>query len=216
MELLSRPTSWIVLCAVACGLLLWSEYRTWRPGIWSFKLLASSAFVATALGAGALDSGYGRFVLCGLALCWLGDLLLIPERSETAFLAGIGSFLLGHVAYAIAFWRLPLSGLGLALAGVAIAGLGALVLRWLRPHLTGIFRAAVPAYVAVIGVMLATAMATFVAGSSPAIAIGALLFAVSDLSVARNRLVQADFATVAWGLPLYFAGQLFLATSVAG
>lgn len=208
--------SWIVLCAVACGLLLWCERRAWRPGIWSFKMLAASAFVATALSAGALESVYGQIVLIGLGLCWLGDLLLIPQRSEAAFLAGIGSFLLGHVAYTVAFFTLPLSGGALAVAGAAVAVLGVFVLRWLRPHLDGIFRAAVPAYIVVIGAMLATAIATFAAGATAGIAIGAAMFAVSDLSVARNRLIREDFATVAWGLPLYFAGQLVLACSVAG
>lgn len=215
MALLSDPLSWIALCTLACALLLLCERRAWRPGTWIFKLLASTAFLATAVSAGALASGYGRWLLAGLALCWLGDLLLIPERSENAFLAGIASFLLGHVGYTIAFATRDLSGPALAASAVGIAGLGAAVLRWLRPHLQGIFAIAVPIYVLVIGGMLATAASAVAAGGPAAIAVGAAMFAVSDLSVARNRLVQEDFATVAWGLPLYFGGQLVLAMTVA-
>ena len=45
---------------------------------------------------------------------------------------------------------------------------------------------------------------------------GAAMFCVSDLSVARDRFVSPGFVNGAWGLPLYFGGQLLLAASVAG
>jgi len=44
---------------------------------------------------------------------------------------------------------------------------------------------------------------------------GALMFFLSDLSVASQRLVQMEFPTYVWGLPLYYAGQLCLALSVS-
>ena len=42
-----------------------------------------------------------------------------------------------------------------------------------------------------------------------------MAFALSDLSVARDRFVRPGFANAAWGLPLYFAAQLVIASSVA-
>jgi uncharacterized membrane protein YhhN len=42
-------------------------------------------------------------------------------------------------------------------------------------------------------------------------AIGASLFAVSDLAVARERFVADTFTNKAWGLPTYYAGQLCVA-----
>ncbi len=204
---------WIATGAIACGLLVWSEARSWSPGIWIFKPLAATAFVAVALAAGALDTSYGRWLLLGLFLCWGGDLLLIPKQRETTFLAGIGSFLLGHLAYGVAFASLGLSGTALGIAFAGVAGLGALVLRWLRPHLDGVFVVAVPLYVLVIGGMLVTAIAAAAAGATPAIAIGAAAFAVSDLFVARDRLIAPSFANAGYGLPLYFGAQLLLAAT---
>jgi uncharacterized membrane protein YhhN len=208
-------TIWVLLCVLCCGLLLWSEGRGQRAGVWLFKPLASTGFVATAVAAGGLESSYGRWILAGLVLCWLGDVLLIPERSEGSFLAGIASFLLGHVAYTIGFATLGLALTTLLVSGLVLAALGLLALRWLGDHLRGVFVVAVPVYVVVIGSMAATSLATVSAGGAATIAVGALLFAVSDLFVARDRFVAPGFANAAWGLPLYYGAQLVLATTVA-
>ena len=45
---------------------------------------------------------------------------------------------------------------------------------------------------------------------------GAAMFYLSDLAVARDRVVSSGFWNKAWGLPLYFGGQLFLAASIGG
>jgi hypothetical protein len=42
------------------------------------------------------------------------------------------------------------------------------------------------------------------------------MFALSDISVARDRFVSKAFANRAWGLPMYFAAQLILASTVSG
>lgn len=212
---MAAPTPWILACAFCCAGVLVCEWRGLPRGVWLFKPLAAAAFLAAALAAGALDSGYGRILLVGLALCWLGDVLLIPDDSEPAFLAGLGSFLLGHVAYGVAFATLGVDLVWLGASAVGVAGLGAVVLRWLGPHLEGVFRVAVPAYVLVIGSMLVASLAAVGAGATPACAVGAAAFAVSDVSVARDRLVTPTSANGAWGLPLYFAAQLVLAGTAA-
>jgi uncharacterized membrane protein YhhN len=66
------------------------------------------------------------------------------------------------------------------------------------------------AYIAVISTMLAAAAGTRV----PLIAVGALAFYFSDLSVARDRFVAPGFINRAWGLPLYYGAQLLLGWSV--
>ena len=71
------------------------------------------------------------------------------------------------------------------------------------------------AYLAVIGVMCALALAFTGAGGPVTVAVGALAFAASDLSVARDRFVHQDFFNRAWGLPLYYCAQLLLALSPA-
>lgn len=211
-----RPEAlpWLALCALSCAGLLASERRGWRAGVWLTKPLASAACVATALASGGLETGYGRRVVLALALSWWGDLLLIPAGVGAAFLLGMGSFLAAHLAYAAAFLGADPPAAPVALAAAALAPVWLATWRWLRPHLEGPLRLAVPLYAAAIGAMVALAAGAATSLSRPGLFAGALLFAVSDLSVARDRLVAPAFAHVAWGLPAYFAAQLLLALSV--
>lgn len=206
--------TWLVICALSVLGLLAAEYRKSRPGIWVAKSLASTAFVGAALSWGALDSSYGRLILSALALCWLGDLLLIPRGNGACFRAGIFSFLLGHLAYAAAFVTQGQNRTAVLIAVVLLAGFAVAILRWLMPRVPAAFRLAIRLYVAVIVGMVVTAMGAAAAGASSAIAAGAVLFLVSDLAVARDRFVVSEFRNRVWGLPLYFGAQLLLASSV--
>ena len=47
------------------------------------------------------------------------------------------------------------------------------------------------------------------------IPLGAVAFFLSDLAVARDRFVAKGWVNRVWGLPLYYFGQVLLATSVA-
>jgi uncharacterized membrane protein YhhN len=205
----------VVLTACSVGALLWAESRRFRPGVWVAKPLAASGFVAAALAAGALESAYGRWVLLALILSWLGDVLLIPRGASRTFRAGLASFLLAHVIFVVAF-----AVRGLA-AWSALVAFGALciplgfALRWLRPHVSGAMRIPVCAYMVVISVMVACAVGTLAAAGGVAILLGAGMFYLSDLCVARERFVASSFRNRAWGLPLYFGAQLVLASTVA-
>ena len=202
-------------CAAAVAALLVAERRGARVGIWLAKPVASLAFVWAALQSGATGSAYGDWLLAGLALCLAGDLLLIPVERPSVFRAGILAFLLGHVAFAVAFLMRPLSWLGLLGAGLLLFGLLRAVLRWLRPRLAADMVVPVHAYVIVIGSMAAVACAVSLAGGPWQVAAGALAFAASDVAVARDRFVSPGFVNRAWGLPLYYAAQLTLAATPA-
>ena len=76
-------------------------------------------------------------------------------------------------------------------------------------------RTAIYTYTAVISAMLICAAGAAGSSGDGRILIGALMFYVSDVSVARNRFVVARFSNKAWGLPLYFGAQLVLAWTVA-
>lgn len=205
----------MIVCAVCCAALVVSERRGSRAGVWVSKTLAAAAFVATALAGGALATSYGQLVLVALCLCMAGDVLLIPRDREGCFLAGLASFLLGHVMFGVAFWERGVSPSALTLSGLAALVFALLCLRWLTPHLSGVFRVAVPAYVAVIALMMALAGGATAASGDPSLAAGAVIFAASDLTVARDRLIAHDFWNGAVGLPLYFGAQLILASTVA-
>jgi uncharacterized membrane protein YhhN len=204
-----------VLCAVAVTGLLVAEYRRSRVGLWLAKPIASLAFLWVGLAAGALDSGYGQLVLIGLSLCLVGDLLLIPLERPAVFRAGVFAFLTGHVAYSAAFLTRPLDPLGLAAGAVLLAVVIGAVLRWIGPTLPAGMAWPVRVYMIVIGLMSALACGVTAAGGPWAVAVGALAFTASDVSVARDRFARHEFVNRAWGLPLYYGAQLAIATTPA-
>lgn len=202
------------LVAIACiALVALQLHAHWVPAAVA-KLIASTAFILLAARGGALDSAYGRLVLAGLAFSWCGDMLLIGQ-SQQAFLAGLVAFLLAHVAYISAFvkhgygrgWTI---GAAIPITVVAVA-----VWAWLAPYTPAHLSIPVRAYIAVIGLMVIFAFGTRGKGGSPLIVAGAALFFLSDLSVAALRLVQTAHPTYVIGLPLYYAGQVCLASSVS-
>jgi len=216
----------IAICIVACAVLLGAEYAGARRGGGRAarvraiaKAVASAAFVARgmpALGAGPYETA----VVVGLVLGALGDLALLGS-SKRAFLAGLALFLGGHLAYVVGFATLEAPQYWLIFAGpfAAIAIIAAvLVLGWLWPH-TGNLRWPVLAYVIAIVAMVIGAFAVRSTGALPSpqrtyVAIGAALFFVSDLAVARERFVARDVRNRLWGLPAYYAAQLLIASSI--
>ena len=209
------PGAWILLCTLAVAGLLVAERRRSQRGKWIAKPLASLAFVGTALASNALASAYGMLVLLALALCLLGDVLLIPTERVAMFRAGVFAFLAGHLAFASAFLTQETNVVWFAAGAAALAAVLAGVWRWLRPALPVAMRAAVLAYLIVIGTMSALALGCTGGGGPPTVAVGALAFTASDVSVARDRFLREDFVNRAWGLPLYYCAQLLLALSPA-
>lgn len=197
--------------AIAVAVLLRAEVKCSQQGVWLAKPVASTLFVVAALFAGALDSPYGQLILLGLVLSWLGDVFLIP-KSQGFFIAGLGSFLLAHLAYSGAFYLQPMAVLPLAFASIAMAIAASVILQWLWPGVPRKMRAAVVAYLLAISLMVVLASGT-IAATGWQLAVGAVMFAVSDIFVARDRFVLSSAANRLLGLPLYYAAQLIFALS---
>jgi uncharacterized membrane protein YhhN len=207
-----------LLTGVATAGLLVAEQRGSRAGVWLCKPLAAAGFLAAALAQGAVGTAYGRWILAGLALSALGDVLLIPRGARRAFLAGLVSFLLGHLAYTGAFALRGLDLRSAALAAVAVAVASLLALRHLWPHVQANapkLQWPVLLYVTVISTMVVCAAGTVGRAGNALILAGAVAFYASDLAVARQRFVAETFTNKLWGLPLYFGAQLLLAASIA-
>lgn len=206
--------AWILLTVVALAAVLYAE-RAQRPRIvWVAKPLASIGFIGAAVANGAFDTAYGNAVFLALVWSFLGDVFLIPRDSRPAFTFGIVSFLVGHLGFIVAFRVL---GLDLGWAAAAAAGLlvpAVVVWRWLAPHLPRGMVIPVALYVVVITGMLAAAIGTWPRVEAPIVLAAAILFYLSDLTVARQRFVVKAFANRMIGLPLYYAGQLLFAASV--
>lgn len=203
------------LCVLAVGALLVAEkLGAGRAKVFS-KSSASVCFVAVALyfsrGPSSLSD---RLILCGLVLGAVGDVLLL-DRSSAAFLGGLSAFLVGHGAYVVAFCLLVPPSSWTPASLVAVGVFGAAVLVWLLPRL-GTMQTPVIVYTIVLCVMVVAAVALpGRVDRGLRIASGAILFAASDLAVARERFVVDTFTNKAWGLPAYYAGQLCLAWSLS-
>lgn len=175
------------------------------------KAVASGAFVVLGLSRWSGGDDVATWIVVGLVLCAAGDLLLVGQRT---FDPGLVSFLLGHVAYVVAFSRAlpiigwpPLFAVPVALASLAAAS-------WLWPNL-GRRRVSVSAYIAAITVMVWGGVSVVAAGAMVwTVAVGAVLFYLSDLAVARHRFVKAEFLNRGIGLPLYYAGQVLIALAI--
>jgi len=201
-----------LLGAVAVVVLVWSEWSGNRARL-AAKPAASACFIAVAALAGATDTGYGGWVLVALVLSAIGDVALLG-RSSTLFLAGLGSFLLGHVAYVVAFGVRGVDRGPTAIAIAALAIAAAVVIRWLWPHLPSSMQPPVAAYAGVISLMVAMAIGTVARDTDWRILAAAVAFYCSDLAVARDRFVAPGPINRLWGLPLYYAAQFTFAWSV--
>ncbi|HOV32975.1 MAG TPA: lysoplasmalogenase [Candidatus Hydrogenedens sp.] len=150
-------------------------------------------------------------IIMGLVFSWFGDLFLL-SRAHVTFLLGLISFFLAHICYIIAFilvgvdWFLTISALVVfTVPGIAIA-------LWLRPSL-GSMRFPVYAYMLAISCMIALATGAWAYSGLWNLPLGALLFYLSDIFVARDRFKKSDKWNVLIGI-LYYAGQVFLASTL--
>lgn len=151
--------------------------------------------------------------LVGLALSLAGDVFLMLPSD--AFVAGLASFLLAHVAYIVGFALAGASGswMGLGLVLVAIGGstLGRFIVATVRASEHRKLAGPVAAYMTVISAMVVLAF-----GSKGGFAIaGALLFYCSDALIAWDRFV----APKTWARPAimitYHLAQAGLVLSLA-
>jgi alkenylglycerophosphocholine/alkenylglycerophosphoethanolamine hydrolase len=157
---------------------------------------------------------YGRLVTVGLVFCLAGDILL--EVSDAMFLAGVGSFLVGHLFYTAAY---------LGRRRTLRPGIAAVFLAWgvgvfavLRPGLAQVgMTVPVAVYTAAICVMLWRAGACWEPGRPSAVTLlafgGAVLFASSDTLIALDRF-HAPIPGVRYVIILlYWLGQVGITLS---
>jgi uncharacterized membrane protein YhhN len=210
-------TALLVLALVLLAGLVMAEKQTRTGPILIFKTPLSTLFVVAALIQPHPIQSYYHWVLAGLVWGLIGDVCL-ALKGNSAFRAGLISFLLGHIMYVVAFLGLtrPLEWLTLGHLLIVAVSLG--VFWWLRPHL-GSMLVPVCLYIVVISVMMAAAWVAFLnpelaPKGAWALLLGALCFYISDIFVARDRFVKSQFLNRLVGLPLYYSGQFLIAFSV--
>jgi uncharacterized membrane protein YhhN len=214
------PSTMLFLAAVAlsAGLALVAAARDDRPGFTLFKPVTTLIIL---LGAAWLvqpgGQPYRGLIVLGLALSLAGDILLVlPSRR---FAAGLGAFLLAHVAYIAAFSvGSPLAGRQLASLPPFLAlGAALTALVW-----NGLGRLRVPVliYAATISVMAWRAavrgqgFAVPLGGSYVLALCGACLYFASDSVLAIRRFRRPFPAAHSIELAAYWLAQLLIALSV--
>lgn len=206
-----------IATALCVAILLVGEVRDVAWLRVASKVPASLGFIVYGWQCGALDGhADGLALFVALWLCAFGDWFLL-SREKKPFLAGIGSFLLGHVGYLVAFMLMGVSLPAFGLATVVLGGFAFGVWRWVGPH-AGALKPAVAAYIVVISLMVAASVGSVALEASPrrlTLVAGAVLFFLSDLCVARDRFVSPGPNNRMIGLPLYYAGQLLFAAAAS-
>lgn len=195
--------------------LVWAEFKDARIAQRLLKPLAAMGFIAIALLSGALDTQYGKIILFGLMVCAAGDVFLLSRNSEKLFLAGMASFAIGHLTYLSAFVPLQVGGMSAArLATIAVVMFGgSAIFAWLKLNLPKDMKIAVPIYVFIILLMVINALGLPLRGPLRLAMIGAVMFAVSDIFVARDRFVTPTPINALAITPLYFGAQALIALS---
>ncbi|MGZ4601510.1 lysoplasmalogenase [Oryzihumus sp.] len=176
------------------------------------KPLVMVLLAALALALGAGGTGTGRWLLAAIALGCIGDVALLRDN-EARFLGGLAAFLLGHLAYVAAFASLgldprwALAGAAVVLLDLATAGRRILVSVARQDRTLG---GAVAAYMLVIAAMTVTAWGT----GRPLVALGAVVFVVSDTVLALDRFVRPRPGSRVLVMVTYHVGQLLMVLGV--
>ena len=199
----------MLITLVAVLVLLACEWKENRIGIAIAKTIASLGFVLAAVTNGAQETPYGIAILAALVLSFLGDLFLLGS-SKRAFNAGLFAFLLAHLSFAAGFFRTGVDPVRIGFAALVFAMVGVATYRWLARHIEQKMRVPIIAYVVAIVLMASAAVGAHVPWFVPA---AAVIFLISDISVARDRFVSPSFMNKLWGLPLYYIAQHLFAAS---
>lgn len=191
----------------------WEERR--RRSFYLLKPLTTALILAAALSLEpASGSAYRLWVAAALALSLAGDICLMFE-GDLWFAGGLGSFLLAHVGFILAFLKGVAIGLPPAWTLLPVLyGLG--LASWLLPR-AGSLRIPVALYCLVLlGMALAAALRYQALGGRPALlaVAGSLLFVVSDSSLAIRRFAGPYRGAQALILSTYWASIGLIAASV--
>lgn len=210
---MTTGAAWALAFAAAAAVADWvARARDSKRVEYVAKPAATVGLLAAAALLDPADPGRRWWFVAALAWSLAGDVFLMLPSDR--FVAGLASFLVGHLCYVAGFWTDPPGGGALAASAavvvVAVAPVAARVRRGIRtgghPGLEG----PVLAYVAVISAMVASALASGNAWAAG----GAAVFAASDSLIAWDRFVRR----LAWApvaiMVTYHLGQAGLVLSL--
>jgi uncharacterized membrane protein YhhN len=183
-----------VLLLVIAGVVAVGDWVAVHLRLFRLEFLFKPATLALLVAAAATaDLGAAKgWTIAALAFGLLGDIGLMLSRegrTDPPFLAGLGAFLVGHLAYQVAFVEAGIRGLDVLAGLLVVVGVAGLALPTV---LRGATRSAGPSLAAAVAsyaVMLSLMTILGVGTGIIATAIGAALFLLSDTLIARERFV---------------------------
>ena len=187
-RIVTGPASVFLALALAAAAFDWIAVNQEQKALeYLCKPLTLVLLIACALALDPDDPAVRAWFVVALVLSLAGDVFLMLPKD--LFVFGLGSFLLGHIAYIVGMHVDGVDGLrfliGIVIVMALLAVIGTRVLRGVRagpdPGLAG----PVVAYMCVISAMVASAIGV----GQVMMVIGAALFYVSDALIAWNRFV---------------------------
>ena len=183
-----------------------------RPAEYVLKPLTMVVLIAATLAIDPVDNAMKVVFIAALAFSLAGDVFLMLPRN--LFVAGLASFLVGHICYIAGLQLRGQYGLwfvvGLVIVVLAVGTIGLRIIRAVRRSDEPAMAVPVTAYVAVISFMLASAFGT----RNLFAIVGAGLFYASDALIAWGRFVDPK----PWGrvavMVTYHLGQIGLVLSL--
>jgi uncharacterized membrane protein YhhN len=205
----------LTILAICSGSLhVRAEYRGPRNQVYLFKPLTTILILLIAAQADTPElARYKYAIVAGLVCSLAGDILLMLPSDR--FVAGLVSFLIGHLFYITAFTSGTGFGFSFWLPAPFVV-FGAVMFRILSPHL-GKMKLPVVAYMSVILVMAWQAWERLIqTGQIAALlaSVGAVLFVVSDSTLALGKFRGRFRSARAVALSTYYAAQWLIALSV--
>lgn len=207
----------LLLYALLVLALTLAEVKVDRRAQYIFKPLAALGFCLIAITSGALETLYGQIILGALIACALGDIALLNRTSKSVFMLGMSAFALGHIFYSLAVFFLPLDGELSLYPMIAITILCTqvpyFIYKSMKPYLVTDMKGPVAIYTLIISVMVFVSLSKIM---TPfwILSLAAVMFALSDYFVARDRFVKPDPKNALAITPLYFGAQALFAYSV--
>lgn len=207
----SAAVALLVAAGIVAAVDWWAVTADRRAVEYVCKPLTMVLLLGVAL---ALNPEYGdrrAWFVAALVFSLVGDVLLMLPRD--LFVAGLGSFLVGHICYIAGLTRHGGSAGAFAVAAVVVALAGIIPASRILPAVARRDRSMVgpvAAYMVVISAMVAAAA---VSGEALALA-GAVLFYVSDASIAWDRFVRDWRWARTWIMVTYHLGQAGLIASL--
>ena len=210
---MNSTAAWLL---VATGVLAVLDWIAVGLGRRTFEYVLKPATMVPLIAAAVVLDPYSdaarRWFVVALVFSLVGDVFLMLPN-EDLFVFGLGSFLVGHLAYVVGLLVAGINPLALALGVVVVAMLIAVLA---PPLVLGARRqeprlgVPVLVYVLAISSMVACAIGSVV----PAAIAGALLFYVSDFAIGWSRFVRDFRGSRLVIITTYHVAQVLLVVSL--